>query len=116
MVVIVQADEVTELQVTSKTGGFTGNTFLGTAITEDAVCVVVDQVVPWLVEYGTGVSLRDSKTNSVGDTLAQRAGGDLDTGGVVGLRVTRGDTAKLLINTLASFWPCMGEWNLHGRP
>lgn len=96
MVVIVEADEVAELQVTSSAASFAGDTFLGAAITEDTVCVVVEQVISWLVEHGTGVSLGDGKTNGVGDTLTQRTGGDFDTGGIVRLGVTRGDTAKLL--------------------
>jgi hypothetical protein len=115
VVVIVEADEVAELQVTSSAGSFTGDTFLGATITEDAVCVVVEQVVSWLVEHGTGVSLGDGKTNGVADTLTQRAGGDFDTGGVMGLGVTRGDTADLLMK-ISLFFCVISDGYIHGRP
>ena len=40
--------------------------------------------------------LSDGKTDGVGETLAKRAGGYLNTGGVVRLRVTRSDRVDLL--------------------
>lgn len=96
MVVIVDSNEVTELQVTSGTGSFASNTLHSTTITEDGVCVVVEKVVAGLVEDGGTVSLGDGETNGVGETLTKRAGGDLNTGGVVGFRVTRGLAIDLL--------------------
>lgn len=96
MVVIVESNEVTELQVTSGTGSFASNTLHSTAITEDGVCVVVEKVITGLVEDGGSVSLSDGETNGVGETLTKRAGGDLNTGGVVGFRVTRGLAVELL--------------------
>lgn len=96
MVVIVDGNEVTKLQVTSQRGSLTGNTLHGTAITEEGVCVVVDEVIAGLVVDSGGVSLGNSQTNGVGETLTQRTGGDLNTRGVVSLGVTGGDAVELL--------------------
>ena len=91
VVIIVNHDKVAELQVTGSGGSLRGNTLLGATITEEAVGVVVNQVVVWLVEDGGSVGLGDSETDSVGETLAKRTSGDLNTGCVMGLRVTGGD-------------------------
>lgn len=80
----------------SQASGFAGNALHGAAITEKGVGVVVDQIVAGLVVDSSGVGLGDGQTNCVGETLTQRTRGDLDTGGVVGLGVTRGDTTDLL--------------------
>lgn len=96
MVVIVNGNQVAELQVTSHGGGLAGNTLHSTAITEEAVCVVVDEVIARLVEHGAGVSLSHGQTNSVGETLTQRTSGDLNTRGFVSLGVTGSDATKLL--------------------
>lgn len=96
MVVIINGNQVAELQVTSHGGSLAGNTLHSTAITEEAVCVVVDQIIARLVEDGGGVSLGNGQTNSVGETLPQRTSGDLNTRGVVSLGVTGGDAIKLL--------------------
>ena len=96
MVVVVEGDQVAELQVTSSGGGLGGDTLHGAAITEEGVCVVVDKLVAGLVEDSGGVPLSDGKTDGVGETLAKRAGGYLNTGGVVRLRVTRSDRVDLL--------------------
>jgi hypothetical protein len=96
VVVIINGNQVAELQVTGHRGGLAGNTLHSTAITEEAVCVVVDQVIARLVEDGGGVSLSNGQTNSVGETLTQRTSGDLDTRGVVSLGVTGSDAINLL--------------------
>lgn len=96
MVVIINGNQVAELQVTSHGGSLAGNTLHSTAITEEAVCVVVDQVIARLVEDGGGVSLGNCQTNSVGETLTQRTSGDLNTRGVVSLGVAGSDAVNLL--------------------
>ena len=96
MVVVVNHNKVAELQVTGGRGGLGGDTFHGATITEEAVGVVVDQVETGLVEDGGSVSLGDGETDGVTETLTERTGGDLDTGGVVGLGVTGGDAVDLL--------------------
>jgi hypothetical protein len=96
VVVIVDGNEVSELQVTGSGGGLAGNTLHSATITEEHVHVVVDQLVAGLVEDGGGVLLGDSETDGIGETLTERASGDLDTGGVVGLGVTGSDAVDLL--------------------
>jgi hypothetical protein len=96
VVVVVNGNQVAELQVTGHGGGLRGDTLHGTAITEEGVGVVVEQLIAGLVEDTTGVGLGNGETNSVGETLAKRTSGDLNTGGVVGLGVTGGDAVNLL--------------------
>lgn len=95
-VVIVDGNEVTQLQVTGHGSSLAGNTLHSTAITEETVCVVVEEVVVGLVEGSSGLSLGNGETNGVGETLTQRTSGDLNTGGVVSLGVTGGLAVKLL--------------------
>ncbi len=95
MVVIVDGNEVAQLQVTSHGGGLTGNTLHGAAIAEEAVSVVVDELVAGLVEGSGGLALSNGETDGVGETLAERAGGDLNALSVVRLRVTGGDGVDL---------------------
>lgn len=105
MVVVVDADEVAQLQMTSGTGSLGSNTLHSASITEDTVGVVVDQVIAGLVEHGSSVSLRHGETNGVGETLTQGTGGDLDTGSVVSLRVSGSDGSDLLQRAERSeFW------------
>lgn len=58
--------------------------------------MVVDEIEPGLVEDSSSVCLGHGETDGIGETLAERAGGDLDTGGVMGFRVTRCDRVDLL--------------------
>lgn len=83
--------------MTGHGGGLAGNTLHSTAITEEAVCVVVEEVVVGLVEGSSGLSLGNGETNGVGETLTQRTGGDLNTGSVVRLGVTGSLAVELLI-------------------
>lgn len=94
VVVVVDGNQVAELEVTSQGRGLGGDTLHQATVTEEAVCVVVDKVEVLLVEGGASLSLGNGKTNSVGDTLSEGTSGDLDTRGVVGLGVTRGDAVN----------------------
>ena len=98
VVVIVDHDQVAKLQVTSQRSRLAGNTLLSTSITEEGICVVVDQLVARLVELSSGVCLCNGKTNGVGETLTQGTGGDLNSGGVVGFWVSRGAAVDVLGN------------------
>lgn len=101
VVVVVDSNEVAELEVASQGAGLTGNALHQAAIAEEAVGVVVREGEAGLVEDGGGVSLGHGQTDGIADTLTQRAGGDLDTGGIVSLGVARSDA----INSLE-----MGNW------
>jgi phosphoribosylformylglycinamidine (FGAM) synthase-like amidotransferase family enzyme len=102
VVVIIDGDQVAELQMTSKGGGFASNTLLSATISEEHESVVVDQVKAGLVEDGAGMGLCNGQTNSIGETLAQGAGCDFDTWGVVRLRVARSDGVDLLFSVSIS--------------
>ena len=53
----------------SHTGCFAGNTFHSASISEDSICVVVDNFKPGLVEFGRSVCLRNGETDGVGKAL-----------------------------------------------
>lgn len=95
MVVVVDGDQVAKLQVTSGGGSLAGNTLHCTAVTEENKGVVVDEVETRLVENTSSVGLSHGETDCVGEALAQRTGGDLDTGSVVALGVAWGDAVDL---------------------
>jgi hypothetical protein len=96
VVVVIDHDQVAELQVTGHGGSLAGNALHSAAITEEGVCVVVNKLVAGLVEDGGSVPLGHGETDGIGETLAERAGGDLNTGSVVGLGVTGCDAVDLL--------------------
>ena len=96
VVVIVDSDEIAQLQVTGHGGGLTGDTLHSAAITEEGVGVVVEKLEAGLVVDTSGVSLSNGQTNSIGETLAQRTSGYLNSGSVVSLRVTWSDAVELL--------------------
>jgi len=103
LVVIVDSNEVTELQVASSRSCFRGNTFHSTAITEEHESVIVDQVISWLVEDGSSMLLRNCETNCVCKTLTKRTCGNLDTWCVVSLWVTWANAVDCLDMISARF-------------
>lgn len=83
MVVIVDGNEVSELEMASKGSSLGSNTLLGASITKENKGVVVNEVVSWLVEDTLEMGLTNGDTDSVGETLSERTGGDLNTWGIV---------------------------------
>ena len=83
MVVIVDGNQLTKLQVAGLGGGLAGNTLHGASVTEEGVGVVVEQLEAGLVEAGGVVSLGHGETDGIGEALSEGTGGDFDTGGVV---------------------------------
>jgi hypothetical protein len=71
-------------------GSLRGDTLHVATITHDNVGVVVNEIHTGLVETGSQVLLSESKTDTVGDTLSERTGGDLNTLGKEILGVTGG--------------------------
>jgi hypothetical protein len=96
VVVVVDADEVSKLQVTGSGSSLGGNTLHSTSITEETVGVVVNNVEAGLVEGTGSLGLSNSETNSVTETLTKRTSCNLNTGCVVSLRVTRENGVDLL--------------------
>ena len=72
MVIIIDHDEISQLQMAGRASSFTGNTLHGTSIAKETVSMIVDQVEPGLVERGSSLGLGDGKTNSIGETLTER--------------------------------------------
>lgn len=101
VVVVVDADQVAQLEVTGQGGSLTRDTFHQATVAEEAVCVVVNDVKSRLVEGGSSVSLSHGQANGIADTLTKGTGGDLNSGGIVGLRVARSFAADRL-RTLVS--------------
>ena len=85
--------------MSSSGGGFACNTLHSTAITEDGIGVVVDELVSWLVEDGSGMRLRNGQTHCVAETLTERARCDFNTRSVMRFRVTRAGAVDLLKKT-----------------
>jgi len=96
MVVIIDHDQVTKLQVASSAGCLAGNTLHGASITKKAVGVVVDKLIARLVKDASSVLLGNGQTHGIGETLTKRTSGDLDTRCVVSFWVTRGDAVYSL--------------------
>lgn len=97
VIVIIDHDKIAQLQVSSGTSSFTGNTLHSTAIPEEGKSMIVDYFEPWLVEFRCCVSLCDCQDDSVCKTLTKGASGNLNTGGVLCLRMTGGDTVNTLM-------------------
>ncbi len=96
MIVIIDGNEIAELQMASKTGSFASNSFHGTSISKEHVSVVIDQVKVWLVEDSSGVSLRDSETDCVGEALAEWTCGHFDAFSIMGFGMTGCDAIDCL--------------------
>lgn len=58
--------------------------------------MVIDQLVAWLVELGSCMSLSNRKTDGVCKTLTKGASSNFDALCVMSFRVTRGDTIYCL--------------------
>jgi hypothetical protein len=98
MVVIIDADQISELQVACHASSFARNAFHGTAITKHAVCVIVDQIEARFIENGRRVGLSDGKANSIGEALTQRTGCNFNSRCVMGFGVSRSNTVDFLDN------------------
>lgn len=89
VVIIIEGNELTKLQVTSERASLRGNTFLKTAITEDDIGVVVEDLKTRFVVSSSKLSFSSSQTNGIGDTLTKRTSGDLNTFSINTFRMAR---------------------------
>lgn len=62
--------------------GFRSNTFHETSIAAVDKSVVVDNVMTGSIVDCSSVGFGNGETNSIGETLAEGASSDLDTGGI----------------------------------
>jgi hypothetical protein len=79
----------------SQACSFTGNALHSTTIAKNAEGMVGNEIKPISVEDGSRVSLSNGKANGIAKTLAKRTSGDLDTGSIMGFRMTRSNAADL---------------------
>ena len=77
-VVVPEDDQLVELEVAGQRDGFLADAFHQAAVAADHISVVVDEVV---AELRVHDALGQRHADRVGDTLAERAGGGLDTAG-----------------------------------
>lgn len=96
MVIIIDHDEVSQLQVSCCASSFTRNTFHCTPIAKETKSMIVDYIIPRLVEYRSRVSLGNGKTNRIRETLTQRASCDLYARRIMNFRVARSDAVQSL--------------------
>jgi hypothetical protein len=97
VVIVIDSNQVSELQVTSHTGSLRSNALHGTTIAKDHVCVIAEEFKARLVEDSGRMRLGNRKSDGIGKTLAKWAGCNLDSGSVVGFGVARSDTIDLLM-------------------
>ena len=81
VVVVVDVDEPAEAEVAGQRGGLVADALLEAAVAGDDEGVVVDHVG---AERGAQPALGEAHADAVGEALAERAGRDLDPGGVAG--------------------------------
>lgn len=103
MIIIIDHDEIAQLQVTSGTGSLAGHTFHSTAVTKEAICVVVDQIESRLIEIGSSLCLSYSQTHGIRKTLAEWTSSDLDTWSILAFWVAWCNAVDRLLIYLFSF-------------
>ena len=76
MVIVINHNEISKLQVTCCTCCFTSYSLHCTSITEKAISMVIDKLKASFVEYGCCVGLGNRKTDCIREALAERPSGD----------------------------------------
>lgn len=102
LVVVVDAHQVAQLEMSGQGGRFTSDSLHGASVTKEAKCPVVDQVVPGFVEHACDVCLRNRQPNGIRKTLAQRTCRDFDPRCLEGFRVSWCLAVQLLGSILAA--------------
>ena len=90
VVVVVDGHQLTQAHGTGQRTGLVGDAFHETAVAEEDISEVVDDVVTGLVELPGQHLLRDRHTDGVGDALPEGTRRGLDAGGITVLGVARG--------------------------
>ena len=81
----------------SSASSFAGNTLHSTPISEEAKGVIIDEFETRLVEYGCCVGLCNCETNSIGESLTERARSNFDTLCILTFWVSRSDAVDFLM-------------------
>ena len=92
MVIIVDHDEISQLQMAGRASCFTGNTLHGTSIAKETISMIVDQVELGLVERCSSLGLGNGKTDSIGETLTERPGSHFNPRSIVSFWMAWCDT------------------------
>ncbi len=87
LVVVVEADQPAEPEVTGQRARLGGHALLHVAVAGDRVGVMVDQLVAVAVEARGEHALRQREADRVGDALAERPGRDLHARGALRLEL-----------------------------
>lgn len=82
--------------MTRSAGRLASDTLHGATIAKEAICVVAEEVITWLVEDSSGVCLRNCEADCVTESLAKWASCDFNAFCVMALRMTRGDAVNAL--------------------
>jgi hypothetical protein len=96
MVIVIDADKVSKLEVTCHTSSLTCNTFHSASITKNAICMVIDNFKARLIEYSCGMCLSNSKTNGIAEALTEWTGGNFDSGGIMRFGMSGSNAVYLL--------------------
>ena len=89
VVVVVEADQLTQAQGTGEGASLVGDTLHQAAIAQEDIGMVIDDGMAGLVELAGEDLLRQGHAHAIGDALTQGTGGGLDAGGVPILGVAR---------------------------
>jgi hypothetical protein len=99
VVVVVDGNQVSQLQMTCQRSCFASYTFHRASISKEGVGVVRDQIVAWLVKQASRVCLSNSETNSIREPLSQGTRRHLNAWCLMRLWMARGyavDLAEVL--------------------
>jgi hypothetical protein len=95
VVVVIKANQIAKLQMTSQGRRLACNTLHSTTIAKDAKSVVCNDFEAWLIEYSGGVCLSNGKAKCIGETLPKRTRRHLNTRCVASFRMARSDAVDL---------------------
>ena len=94
-VVVVEADQLSELEMAGERAGLVRDAFHEVAIATDEVRVVIDDGVPIAIERRLQMRLRHRETDGISYPLPKRTGRRLDAGRMAVFRMTRRATFPL---------------------
>lgn len=100
MIVIIDHDEISQLQMPRKTGSFAGDTFHRTTISKETIRVVIDNFIVRFIVYSAAMCLRDSQSHGISEPLTERARCNFDALCVMRFWVPRGYAVDGLIGII----------------
>src|SRR5215218_6594840 len=82
LILVVEVDQLAQAEMPGERGGLGRYPLHQVAVRDDAVDVVVDDIVSGAVEGTREEALGDGHANSVGEALSEGTGGDINARGV----------------------------------